>query len=319
MIRNSRLVVALAYDRLCTFEFGIAVEVFALPRPELDVAWYQFAVASLDDGPIRAMGGIVMTNGDNRSLLEEAGTIIIPGWPDADERPSAELVQMLRVAYDEGARLVSICSGAFVFAEAGLLDGRRATTHWRYAEKLAERYPSVKVEPDVLYVDEGQIMTSAGSAAGLDLCLHIVRKDYGAEVANTVARRLVVSPHRDGGQAQYILAPIRRDHSESLASVMDWAQFRLHQPLSVGQLAAKASMSPRTFARGFRHETGTTPLRWLNRQRLSIAQVRLETTDESIEEIAESVGLGTAANLRQHFHQTLGTTPTTYRQQFCGR
>jgi transcriptional regulator GlxA family with amidase domain len=212
--------------------------------------------------------------------------------------------------------LVSICSGVFVLAATGLLDGKRATTHWRYAEKLSAKFPKVRVDPGVLYVDEGSILTSAGSAAGIDLCLHIVRRDYGAEIANRVARRLVMPPHRDGGQAQYVQDPVRASAICGLAPVMQWAQSHLDEDLSVDEFARHAAMSPRTFARQFRRQTGTTPHQWITHQRLLAAQRRLEKTDEGMDQIAEAVGLQTAATLRQHFSRTLRTTPTAYRRRF---
>jgi AraC family transcriptional activator FtrA len=253
------------------------------------------------------------------SALRRAGTIVIPGWRDADERPPEALLRAVRAAHARGARLVSICSGVFVLAAAGLLDGRRATTHWRYVDRLRERHPRVRVEPNVLYVDDGDVLTSAGSAAGIDLCLHVVRRDYGAEVANQVARRLVVPPQREGGQAQYVPRPVRsRSDGQALAGVLDWAQARLDQSLTVESLARRAAMSPRTFARRFREETGTTPHQWLTHQRLLDAQRRLEATSDSVDSVAQEVGLGAAA-LRLHFRRALGTSPVAYRRRFCTR
>ncbi len=314
--RNKRKVSAVAYDGLCTFEFGIVVEIFGLPRPELDVDWYKFEICSLDRGPLRATGGIHFQASHGLRSLRDAGTIVIPGWRRIDERPPEPLLEALCSAHARGARLVSICSGVFVLAATGLLDGKRATTHWRYAEKLSTQFPKVRVDPDVLYVDEGRILTSAGSAAGIDLCLHIVRKDYGAEIANRVARRLVMPPHREGGQAQYIPDPIRGRAFGGLAPVMQWAQSHLDETLRVSDFARRAAMSPRTFARQFRQQTGTTPHQWLTHQRLLAAQQRLEKTDEGMDQIAEAVGLQTAATLRQHFSRTLRTTPTAYRRRF---
>lgn len=298
------------------FEFGIVIELFALPRPELKVEWYDFRVASLDRGPLRATGGVTIQPRSSLRGLASAGTIVIPGWRDPDERPPEALLVALRAAYARGTRLVSICSGVFVLAAAGLLDGRQATTHWRYAERLQQRFPAIRVEPDVLFVDEGQILTSAGSAAGIDLCLHIIRCDFGADIANQVARRLVMPPQREGGQSQYIPAPVRSDATTGFAPVLDWAQRRLHEPLTVARLANRAAMSGRTFARRFREETGTTPHQWLTHQRLLAAQRRLETTEESIDEVADAVGLRTAATLRLHFRDMLRTTPTAYRRRF---
>jgi AraC family transcriptional activator FtrA len=315
MARDRRNVAALAYDGLGTFELGIVAEVFGLRRPELEVEWYGFAVFSLHRRPLHATGGIRVEAPHGLDAIRKAGTIVIPGWR-VDETPPTKLLRALRTAHEEGARLVSICSGVFVLAATGLLDGKRATTHWKYAAQLAERYPRIRVESDRLYADEGSILTSAGSAAGIDLCLHIVRRDYGAEIANAVARRLVMPPHRDGGQAQYAPEPVRRDGAGGLAPVMAWAQSHLARPLRVDELARRAAMSPRTFARQFRLQTGTTPHQWLVHQRLLEAQRRLEKTSESIDRIAEAVGLETAATLRLHFSRALGTTPTAYRRRF---
>jgi AraC family transcriptional regulator, transcriptional activator FtrA len=314
--RDKRQLVVLAYDGFSAFEFGIVVEIFGLPKPELNVDWYNFEICSLERGPLRATGGIYVEASRGLRSLQHAGTIVIPGWRRLDEPPPSPLISALRSAHARGARLVSICSGVFLLAATGLLDGKRATTHWRDAEKLCSRFPRIHVDPGVLYVDEGSILTSAGSAAGIDLCLHIVRKDYGAEIANRVARRLVMPPHRDGGQAQYIPDPIRGRAAGGLAPVMQWAQSHLGEALRVDDLARHAAMSPRTFARQFRQQTGTTPHQWLTHQRLLAAQRRLEKTDQGMDQIAEAVGLQTAATLRQHFSRTLRTTPTAYRRRF---
>ncbi len=317
MPRDQRRVAVVAYDGLALFEFGIVTEMFALPRPELNLRnWYKFQACSIEDHPLRASGGVTVSADRGLRSLREAGTIIGPGWRNPDETPPAALLNALRRGYAEGARLVSICSGVFVLAATGLLAGKRVTTHWRYAERLRAMYPSVRVEPDVLYVDEGRILTSAGSAAGIDLCLHIVRRDFGAEIANQVARRLVVPPHRDGGQAQYVPEAVRKDNGGGLARVLEWAQANLQQELRVEDLARKAAMSPRTFARRFRQESGTTPHQWLTHQRVLAAQRRLETSGDSIDEVAEAVGLQTAATLRLLFRKNLMTTPTAYRRRF---
>jgi len=309
-------VAALVYDGLCTFEFGILVELFGLPRPELPVNWYRFSLCSLEAGPLDATGGVRIQARQGLAGLRQADTIAIPGWRDPDEVPPASLLRALRRAHDRGVRLLALCSGAFVLAAAGLLDGKRATTHWRYADKLRARYPRIQVEPDVLYVDEGRVLTSAGSAAGIDLCLHVVRGDYGAEIANQVARRLVVPPHRDGGQSQYVREPMPQRPPAGLASVLDWALGRLERPLGLEDLARQANMSVRTLARRFVRETGTTPHRWLTHQRLHAAQRQLETTDDSIDVVAEAVGFDTAMTLRHHFRRAYGTTPTAYRRRF---
>jgi AraC family transcriptional activator FtrA len=315
---NLRDVTALAYDGMGAFEFGIVAEVFGLPRPEMGPGWYRFQACSLKPGRLHATGGVTVEARGRIADIARAGTIVIPGWK-ASETPPAPLIAALRRAHSHGARLVSICSGVFVLAATGLLDGKRATTHWRYVDQLRSRYPEIRVEPDVLYVDEGSILTSAGSAAGIDLCLHIVRVDYGAEIANEVARRLVMPPHRDGGQAQYVRNPVRTALAGGLAPILQWAEAHLHEALSVEDLARRAAMSPRTFARRFQEQTGTTPHQWLMHQRLLSAQRRLEKTDESIDRIAEAVGLESAATLRQYFSQMLRTTPTAYRRQFSTR
>ncbi len=227
------------------------------------------------------------------------------------------MLDALRAAHARGARMVSICTGAFALAAAGVLDGRRATTHWRDAADLAARHPRVRVEPGVLYIDEGDILTSAGVAAGLDLCLYILRRDHGAALANRIARRIVVPPHRDGGQAQYVEQPVPEQPGGSLAGTRAWALERLHEPLTVRTLATHAHVSERTFARRFTAETGVPVLRWLHAQRIDAARTALEATEASIDDIAHRCGFGTAANLRKHFHRHLSTTPTAYRRAFA--
>lgn len=314
-------VVAVAYDGLCTFEFGVVAEIFALKRPELTTdSWYTFQVCSLESGPVRALGGITVQPRAGLSALRRADTVVIPGWKNSGrELPPAELVKAIQRAHSRGARIVSICSGAFVLAAAGLLDGKRATTHWHHADRLAAQYPLIRVDPDVLYVDEGTVMTSAGSAAGIDLCLHIVRKDFGAAISNQVARRLVVSPHRDGDQSQYVAAaPLRHMGSEDrFSKLLNWSVSHIDQELTVGALARQANMSARNFARRFREETGTTPHLWLTRQRLGAAQQLLETTDHPVGRVAELVGMHSAVTLRHHFRQAFRTTPTAYRLRFA--
>lgn len=312
----NRDVVAVVYDGLCTFEFGIATELFGLDRPELDVDWYDFSVVSVDDGPIGTIGGMELRAPVDFRRIEAAGTIILPGWRSLAETPPTRLLDALRRAHDGGARLVSICSGVFVLAATGLLDGFEATTHWRYVEQLRSAFPQIEVRPDVLYVDNGQTLTSAGSAAGIDLGLHLIRRDFGAAVANQVARRLVLPAHRDGGQAQFIAAPIAQADEHPLSATLAWALERLHEPLSVDDLARHAAMSERTFVRRFADATGTTPHRWISAQRIVVAQGLLETTSLGMDDVADHSGFGSAANLRRHFERACHTTPTKYRAAF---
>lgn len=315
MVSRSQHVVALAYDGLCTFELSIVVEVFGLPRPELD-PWYTFEVCSMDPGPLNAAGGIRIEARHDLEPLERAAIIVLPGWRDPEENPPEPALSALRQAHARGARLVSVCSGAFVLAAAGLLDGRRATTHWRYADILARRFPQVNIDPDVLFVDDGSILTSAGSAAGIDLCLHLVRSDLGAEVANTVARRLVVPPHRDGGQAQFIETPVPVRGEHGFAALLDRLRGQLERPHTVASMAALGGVSARTLARRFEEALGTSPHRWLTRERIHLAQRLLETTDHDIERIAGLCGLGSAQLLRLHFRRIVGTAPSAYRHRF---
>jgi AraC family transcriptional activator FtrA len=313
------LVVALAYDGLCTFEFGCTVELFALNRPELGVTWYDFAVCSAERGAIRAAGGIEVRVPNSLALLDKADTIVIPGWRGADELPSPTLVKKIRAAYERGARFCTICSGVFVLAAAGILDGKAATTHWRYAEKLAKRYPKVTVKPDALYVDEGQILTSAGSAAGLDMLLHLVRRDYGAKIANLVAQRLVIPPHREGGQAQYLPRPMPSDERNRLSKLLDW--IRAHPALehTINSLSRRVSMSPRTLQRQFQETVGLAPYDWLVRERVAIAKDLLQSKTYSLSRVAETVGFKSQETFRRHFRRVAGVSPISYRQRFAGK
>lgn len=314
---HQHLVVALAYDGLCTFEFGVAVEIFGLPRPELGDNWYRFAVAAVDEGELRATGGIrIMTEG-GVALLEQADTIIVPGWRGAQMPVPEPLCQALRQAHLRGCRIMSICSGVFVLAAAGLLNGRKATTHWRYTDQLRQRYPTIEVLEDALYYDEGRVMTSAGSAAGIDLCLHVVRTDFGRDIANNVARRLVVQPHRDGTQTQKVTAPVARSReSQSLGKLFDFLQQQLAASHSVESLARHVGMSPRTFLRRFAESTGTTPARWILQARLRQAEEMLTQSRMNIDVIAEKIGFSNAAALRHHFQQHYALTPGQFRKKF---
>lgn len=309
-------VCALAFDGMPLFEFSIAVELFGLERPEMGPDWYRFQVVNVEDGPCRTTAGLSLAATGPRAWLDTAGTLIIPGWP-LDKPISDDLVALIQRAYARGARIVTICSGAFVLATAGLLKGRRATTHWKYVEHVKCHWPEVELVPDVLYIDEGQILTSAGSAAGIDLCLHVIRRDFGPEAANKVARRLVVPPHRDGGQAQYIQRSVPIEYERNrLGPLLDYLRECLDQPHTVAQLARRAGMSERTFLRRFEEATGTTPAKWLMQVRLQTARDLLEATTDSIDLIAHTCGFGSAANFRHHFREQLSTTPTAYRQTF---
>jgi AraC family transcriptional activator FtrA len=316
---QDHLVVALAYDQLCTFEFGCVVEVFALPRPELDVRWYRFGVCAAERGPIRAAGGFTLTAPRSLKLLDTADTIIIPGWRNPDDAPPVPLIRKLRAAYHRGARLCSICSGVFVLAAAGLVDGRPATTHWRYAKTLSERYPSIDVKIDALYVDDGQIITSAGSAAGLDMMLHLVRLDHGAKIANLVAQRLVIPPHRAGDQAQFVPRPVRDDDAGRLTKLMDWVRGHPAQDHTVGSLARRAAMSTRTLQRQFQESTRLSPMEWLVRERVAVAKELLEAGRASVTEISERAGFGSEESFRRHFRRVAGISPSLYRRQFSPR
>ena len=313
------LVVALAYDRLCTFEFGCTVELFGLPRPELEVPWYDFAVCAAERGRIRAMGGITVEVPHSLRMLDRADTIVIPGWRDANEPPPEALLRKLRAAYERGVRLCSICSGVFVLAAAGMLHGKRVTTHWKYAELLASRYPDLVVEPNALYVDEGQILTSAGSAAGLDMLVHLVRKDFGPKVANQVAQRLVIPPHREGGQSQFVPRPVSPDERGRLARLLDWIRGHLAAEHTIESLAALVSMSPRTLQREFKASTGLSPYAWIVRERVERAKELLEGSRLPTQQIAERVGMGSAEALRHHFRAQVGAAPAQYRARFSRR
>ena len=314
---SRRTVAVVVTEQVPVFELAVPCEVFGVDRSDLAPDWYRFALCAVDTGPIRTTAGLVVDRPRGLAALNRADTVIVPACARAVQAaPPAPLLAALRRAHARGARIASICTGAFVLAAAGLLDGRRATTHWMNAADLASRYPRVTVDPTVLYVDDGDVLTSAGTAAGIDLCLHMVRQDFGTEVANAVARRMVVPPHRDGGQAQYVNLPVSPVTGNGLAGVLDWARGRLDQPLTVADLAAYAHTSPRTLARRFRSTTGATPLQWLLGERLRLAQQLLESSDEPVERIAERAGFGTPANLRQHFGRATTVSPQAYRRAF---
>jgi transcriptional regulator GlxA family with amidase domain len=295
-------------DGMLHFELTATYEIFT--APQLD-----YEVRICGDGPVR-VGRFTLEPDLPLDQLERADTVIVPAIADVDQKIDEGLVDAVRAAYERGARIVSLCTGAFVLAEAGLLDGLRATTHWAHTDVLAERYPRIQVDPDVLYVDNGQVLTSAGKAAAIDLSLHLIRGDHGTATANTAARRLVVPPHRDGGQAQFVLAPVPSGEGHPLTELFDWTSKRLDQPLTVEDLARQANMSSRHLARLFKAVTGTTPLQWLHTQRIRRAQELLEMTDDSVDQIADASGMGTATTLRRHFHRTVGVPPDTYRRTF---
>jgi len=314
--RPHRRVAALLYDGLCSFEYGITAEIFALPRPEMGGDWYRFVTAAETRKPLRANGGIRVTAEAGLASLSRAGTIVVPGWRADRAPPSPALRKALWAAHERGARLVTICSGVWLLAAAGLLKGRRVTTHWRYAEQLQAAYPELTVEPDVLYVDEGDILTSAGSAAGVDLLLHIVRKDFGPKAANSVARRLVMPPHRDGNQAQYIEQPVPARANGQLAPLLDAIRKHPAEDWTVAKMAKAAAMSERSFVRRFVELTGSSPGEWLCGIRTDAARGLLESSRSSLEDIATAVGFGSLGTLRHHFRARLHTTPASYRRRF---
>lgn len=309
--------VALAVtDGMLHFELALACEVFGSHAPDGADSWYRLSLC----GPDAVRAGRFRLEPDlGLDGLVGAHTVIVPGWADIDQAPPADLVDAVRAAHEAGARVASLCTGAFVLAAAGLLDGRRATTHWAHTQVLAERHPRVTVDPDVLYVDDDTVLTSAGKAAAMDLCLHLVRLDHGSAVANALARRLVVPPHRDGGQAQFVTTPVPAPGGHPLADLFPWAMSRLDRPLTVEDLARQARMSSRHLGRHFKSATGTTPLQWLLVQRIRRAQELLETTDDTVDAIAAATGMGTATTLRRHFHRTVGVPPDTYRRTFRTR
>ncbi|MBN8940838.1 MAG: transcriptional regulator FtrA [Rhizobiales bacterium] len=315
------LVVSLAYDGLCTFEFGVAYEIFGLPRPEMGETWYRFAVSGIEPGPFRAAGGLSVSVGHGLDILQAADLIVVPGWRAIDAPVPAPLIAALRAAHHRGARIMSLCSGVAVLAAAGLLAGLRATTHWRYVRPIADRYPDITLDADVLYIDQGSVLTAAGSAAGIDLCLHVVRGDFGAEAANSVARRLVVPPHREGGQAQFIEGPVLQEREGArFGPLLEWMRARLHEDQPIRLLADRAGMSMRTFQRRFEASTGLTPGEWLIGERLRAARDMLERKlSAPLEDIAAASGFGSLATMRHHFRTRLGVSPSAYRQRFaCG-
>lgn len=310
-------IVVVAFDRISPFHLSVPCVVFGEAHPGLPET--RFKVCAAEAGVLRTSAGFSLLVEHGLEVLADADTIIVPSWRDPSERPPEALLSALGAAAQRGAQLVGLCLGAYVLAEAGLLDGRRATTHWAYANDFARRYPAVRVEPDVLYVEDGSVLTSAGTAAGLDCCLHMVRCAHGAAVANRLARRLVVPPHRQGGQAQFIEQPIPvTERNSRLTEILDWMRSHLDQPHSVDVLAERALMSRRTFTRQFRQMTGTSLLLWLQSERLARAQQLLEGSDAPVEVIAAQAGFGSAESLRLHFRRAFGLSPAAWRKSFKG-
>jgi AraC family transcriptional regulator, transcriptional activator FtrA len=318
-MKKRPLLALVAYNGLRTFEYSIAADLFAAERTYLGVNWYDTVVVSPDRGRLRGVGGVeVRATAPLEEALARAGTIVIPGWRDVGEPAPVRLTDALRAAARRRARIVSLCSGAFVLGDAGLLDGKRATTHWLFADAFRRRFPRAHYESDVLYVDEGNVITSAGSAAGLDACLHLVRRDFGAAVANTVARRMVVAPHREGGQAQYVEAPVAVRERRGVGPAMDWARARLDRPIAIGELAERSAMSERTFLRRFTEAAGMAPNAWLQQQRIARARQLLETQDAmALDDVAAQCGYESIETFRVAFRRTVGVAPATYRARFA--
>jgi len=312
-------VAVVVYADVAPFELGVLCEAWGVDRRDDGVPAFDFAVCAPQPGEVSTTAGFSLQVRHGLDRVQEADLVAVPAMPRHRSAPEPVL-EALRAAADRGARVLSVCSGAFVLGQAGLLDGRRCTTHWKYAAELAGQFPRAAVDPHVLYVDADPVVTSAGSAAGLDACLHLMRKEFGAQVASAVARRMVVPPHRDGGQAQFVRTPVPIVSADTLAPLLTWMSEHLDEPLTVSGLAARVHMSPRTFARRFRDETGTTPHQWLTHQRLLLAERLLEETGLPVDAVARRTGFGNAATLRHHFSRARSTTPQSYRQSFgCAR
>ncbi len=318
MLKN---VAVLVLDGFSPFELGVVCEVFGTDRSDDGLPAYDFAVVAGQPGPLRSETGFTLQTPFGLERIKEADLIAVPAMRDDVARCASgqfpePLLSALRYSVGRGARVLSICTGAFMLGAAGLLDGRRCTTHWRQASDLARLFPAARVDPSVLYVDDDPVITSAGTAAGIDACLYLVRKEQGSKVANAIARRMVVPPHRDGGQAQYVERPVAEPEADTLSDVIEWMERHLEEPVTVGDLASRAAMSARTFARRFVQEVGTTPQRWLTGQRILLAQQLLEESDATVDAVAERSGFGNATVLRHHFRAWRATTPHAYRRQF---
>ncbi|SMD23294.1 helix-turn-helix domain-containing protein [Kibdelosporangium aridum] len=298
------------------FELGVATELFGLRRPELHRDWYSFTVCAADPSVRMHLGMFTMSGIAGLEAVDAADTVIVPNRPDPLNTPGCAVLSAIARAADRGARLVSFCTGTFSLAAAGVLDGRRATTHWQWADEFVARYPTVHLEPDVLFVDDGNVLTAAGSAAALDLGLHLIHRDHGAEIANAVSRRLVFTGRRDGGQRQFVERPIPDVPDTSLAPVLEWARSQLGQPLTVADLASRAATSQATLHRRFRTELGTTPLAWLTGERISLACRLIERGEQRLDWVARESGFGTAANLRIQLRRHTGLSPSAYRRRF---
>ncbi|MGP4011306.1 helix-turn-helix domain-containing protein [Streptomyces sp. 4N124] len=318
--RRKEIVAVLLFSGGPIFESSIPLSVFGIDRQDAGVPRYRLLVCGGEEGPLRTTGGLELSAPHGLEAISRAGTVVVPAWRSITSPPPEEALDALRRAHEEGARIVGLCTGAFVLAAAGLLDGRPATTHWMYAPTLAKRYPSVHVDPRELFVDDGDVLTSAGTAAGIDLCLHIVRTDHGNEAAGALARRLVVPPRRSGGQERYLDRSLPEEiGADPLAEVVAWALEHLHEQFDVETLAARAYMSRRTFDRRFRSLTGSAPLQWLITQRVLQAQRLLETSDYSVDEVAGRCGFRSPVALRGHFRRQLGSSPAAYRAAYRAR
>lgn len=309
-------VAVLISEGLGLFEFGIATEVFGLARPEFDFPWYDFNVVCAASNSVTATGGVTITADYGLDYLDHVDTIIIPSWQHARNPETTAVTAALRAAAARNTRFLSICSGAFLLAEAGLLDGKRATTHWKHIDNFSALYPAIDIEEDSLYVDQGNIICSAGSSAGIDACMHLVRRDYGAVIANQVARRLVSHPHRIGGQKQFIPSPIQVRDKHTISMAMEWALERLSQKISVVDMASQVHMSERTFLRHFRDTTGSTPMEWLQRMRISHAQELLENSNNTVTSISEKSGYQSIETFRVAFKRVTGLSVSAYKSRF---